>query len=418
MDDDTARQLDKLSKRLGRLLGATALWKEAKKRGIEVSKADVQAFVERISTKQVLASGPESAGKSATTSAAAEGSRWQADLVQYRFSADADSDDEDDTAKKYALVVINVFDRVMRGVAIANKESATVLAAFRKILNKVPGMRGGVLSTDGGTEWTNREFKKALDAYDIAHKVKGNGEVNSLAVLDRAIGLVRRDIKARMLEKPGRSWSDVLGKAIKAHNQTINSAMRDAPADVSKHEELQFMQISDNAKKYAHNNQLAKRRVAKAKDLGAFRRPLKAKAFQRGFESKWGDKKELEEVQAGTLLKAPGEDKLIDVKAAQPVASGSDEKADRRVAPRARAGLKREKAQPIIDALDSWIRKGQTRPLRNAGPFLRETMVEGEYDRILGSVSTNLAGVLVLFPTKYELLPGQGRDNYYTKRIR
>ena len=95
MDGDTVRQLDKLSKRLGRLLGATALWKEAKKRGIEVSKADVQAFVEKISTKQVLASGPESAGKSATTSAAAEGSRWQADLVQYRFSADDDDDDDD-----------------------------------------------------------------------------------------------------------------------------------------------------------------------------------------------------------------------------------------------------------------------------------------------------------------------------------
>ncbi len=87
MDDDTSRQLDKLSKKLGRLLGATALWKEAKKRGFNVSKADVQAFVERISTKQVLAPGPESAGKSATTSATGEGSRWQADLVQYRFSA-------------------------------------------------------------------------------------------------------------------------------------------------------------------------------------------------------------------------------------------------------------------------------------------------------------------------------------------
>ncbi len=72
-----------------------------KKRGLQISKADVQAFVERNSTKQVLAPGPESAGKSATTSAGGEGSRWQADLVQYRFAADdEDSDDEDDTATK------------------------------------------------------------------------------------------------------------------------------------------------------------------------------------------------------------------------------------------------------------------------------------------------------------------------------
>ena len=103
MEPETTRQLDKLSKKLGRLVGATALRKEAKKRGLQISKADVQAFVERISTKQVLAPGPESAGNSATTSATGEGSRWQADLVQYRFSADADADsDDDDTAKKYA----------------------------------------------------------------------------------------------------------------------------------------------------------------------------------------------------------------------------------------------------------------------------------------------------------------------------
>ena len=57
MDEDLMRELEKLSKELGRLTGATALWKEAKKRGIgngEVSRADVKAFVDRISAKQVL----------------------------------------------------------------------------------------------------------------------------------------------------------------------------------------------------------------------------------------------------------------------------------------------------------------------------------------------------------------------------
>ena len=67
-----AGALERLSKELGRLVGATALWKEARKRGIAVSKDDVKAFVEKISSKQVLAAGPESLGKSATTSIAGE----------------------------------------------------------------------------------------------------------------------------------------------------------------------------------------------------------------------------------------------------------------------------------------------------------------------------------------------------------
>ena len=59
--------------------------------------------------------------------------------------------------------------------------------------------------------------------------------------------------------------------AITAHNRRINSTMRDAPNDVGKHGELQFLQITDNAKKYAHNDKLAERRVAKVKGHGAFR---------------------------------------------------------------------------------------------------------------------------------------------------
>ena len=232
MDDATANRVEKLSKELGRVVGATALWREARKRGIDVSKADIKAFVDKISAKQILAPGPASAGKTATTSIAREGSRWQADLIQYRFSADDEDDDED--SKKYALVVINVFDRRTHGVSIASKDSESVLAAFRKLVNKLPEMKGGVLSSDSGTEFTNRDFQKALESFDIAHKVKGNGEVNAIAVLDSAIGQVRRDVKARLIDSPEKTWSAVLGAAIKAHNRRINTTMRDSPNDVGR----------------------------------------------------------------------------------------------------------------------------------------------------------------------------------------
>ena len=46
-------ELEDLSKKLGRLKGATALYKEARKAGIDVTKKGVKDFVEGISQKQV-----------------------------------------------------------------------------------------------------------------------------------------------------------------------------------------------------------------------------------------------------------------------------------------------------------------------------------------------------------------------------
>ena len=89
--------LEALSKKLGRLKGAATLHKQARKEGIPVTLAQVTDFVAAIGSKQLLAPGQPSLGKSATARIGKEGSRWQADLVQFRFSAqDEETDEEDD----------------------------------------------------------------------------------------------------------------------------------------------------------------------------------------------------------------------------------------------------------------------------------------------------------------------------------
>ena len=90
-------ELETLSKKLGRLKGAAALYKEAKKAGIDVTQAQVKDFVSGIGQKQVLSQSQPSLGKSATSTIEGDGSMWQADLIQFRFSAqDAGSDEEDE----------------------------------------------------------------------------------------------------------------------------------------------------------------------------------------------------------------------------------------------------------------------------------------------------------------------------------
>ena len=133
--------LEGLSKKLGRLKGVDKLYKEARKEGINVSKAQVKDFVEGIGQKQVLSQSQPSLGKSATTSIAKEGSRWQADLVQFRFSQQEEETDEEDDEEKqrYALLVINVFDRRLKGVTLTDKSAESVLRGFRKILSNLAG---------------------------------------------------------------------------------------------------------------------------------------------------------------------------------------------------------------------------------------------------------------------------------------
>ena len=411
--------LEELSKRIGRLKGVDKLWKEAKKAGIDVTKAQVKDFVEGIGQKQVLAQSQPSLGKSATTSIAKEGSRFQVDLIQFRFSQqEEDTDDEEDEeTKRYALIIINVFDRKAHAVTLADKSAETVLAGFRKILHKLgPDMKGGVLSSDMGREFFNDDFQRLLKTSDIAWKSKGNGEPNAIAVLDRCIGTIRKDVSARMMEEPGKTWSQVLSASLVAYNRSIHGTMRDAPNDVGKEPVLQYLQISDNAKKYAHNDALAKRRVARVRELGAFRRPKKAKAFKRGFEATFGDKEVLEEVTDGTLLKARGDERKIDVKSALPVAATTDTAAERIARPGAMDRRRKSKTEDIISFLNNYLDVGETRALTSIGRWLRAQMEDGLYDKTLKSVNRNLAGVLELWPRKFELIE-RGR-NYFVKRLR
>ena len=412
--------LEDLSKKLGRLKGATALWKEARKAGINVTKAQTKDFVEGIGQKQVLAQSQPSLGKSATSSIAKEGSRWMTDLVQFRFSQqdeETDEEEEDEGKQRYALLVINVFDRKLKGVTLTDKSADSVLKGMRKILSNLAGaMRGGVLSSDTGREFNNEQFQALLKTSDVAWKSKGNASPNDLAVLDRCIQTIRKDITSRMMEEPGKTWAQVLKASIVSYNTSIHGTMRDAPNDVGEEPILQFLQLSDNAKKYAHNDKLAKKRVARVQEQGAFRRPKKAKAFGRGFEAKFGDKEKLESVNDGTLVKAQGDPRKIDVKSILPVPESTDTRAERTARPGAMDRRRKAKTEDLVSFLRNLIDVGQTKSLRTLGPMLRREMADGVYDATLKSINRNLAGVMELWSRDYELKE-RGR-NYYVKRLR
>ena len=93
--------LERLNKELS-YPGQQALLRAAKKRGLDVTKADVQALVSKNEARQEISAIQPSKGK---VTAETADSRWQADLVEFH--------PRDSGLKKlrYVLIVVNVFDR-------------------------------------------------------------------------------------------------------------------------------------------------------------------------------------------------------------------------------------------------------------------------------------------------------------------
>ena len=66
-------------------------------------------------------------------------------MFQFRLSGQdgEETDDEDESKKRYCLLLINVFDRKLHGVTLTDKSEATMVAGMRKILKKLGGgMKG------------------------------------------------------------------------------------------------------------------------------------------------------------------------------------------------------------------------------------------------------------------------------------
>ena len=102
------------------------------------------------------------------------------------------------------------------------------------------------MSTDDGLECT--QLSDYLKEKGIGHKQStADTDKNALAVLDRAV----QDVKARfsrILASTGKGEEkSKLEKALKAHNNSQITTIHGSPNEVSKDENLRFINLQDNA---------------------------------------------------------------------------------------------------------------------------------------------------------------------------
>ena len=299
--------LRRLNEELG-FPGQQALLLAARKRGIATTRQEVRELVESNATKQTLAPLQRSEGK---TVAESEHARWQMDLAELN---------DNKGSERYALCVVNIFDRKLFTEPLPNKRPTTVREALKKILARAGG-KPIAISSDKGLEFTSAAMSDYLDSVSIAQRFKEPGGPNALGIVDRAIGLLKKKL-ATIGGTGGDRWGDALAKATTGLNampkpEVLHGA---APDDVKGEPEVQFMLLQDNARKLQHNDALAaKRRTALERAGGKFRAPLVGGVhpkFRRGFSAHYGPVRTATSVQGSTVSDEAGE--LHDLKLLQP----------------------------------------------------------------------------------------------------
>ena len=390
----------------------TKLRFQARKRGLNPTKADLEAVVATLGEKQIFAPLQPSRGKTA------------ADDVARRFMADlADFKDTPSGKSKYFLIVIDVFTRKVATAPLETKEQHVVSPALKKLLTEL-GVRtvnfrrlrpisGVELSTDQGLEFHGL-VDDMLRSQGIVHRTKpSNLSKNDLAVVDRAIQSIRKRIAMILAKTPG-DWGSALERATKQYNADFHSTVRDAPNEIADNPKLMFMAMKDNAAKYKHNEEHLAKRKALFEKLGGFRPPkpeVARNVFRRGFMPTYLDKEDLVRFEGSKVIGSGGTE--MDQKLLLPVSSASSQ-----VNVESSSAQDRKKRDILseagfLDKLDQSVPAegrialtGLATLVKRDFPY-QETMIRA---RIQGMGS--LAAAIRLFPELYAL-----EDGLFVRRV-
>ena len=152
--------------------------------------------------------------------------QWQADLVDMsRLKAANDG-------TTFLLTVIDVFSKRAWCIPLKSKSAASLVAAFRRLLNDVNNNRPTTLQTDKGSEFLNRPLQRLLKEYGVHHFATHNEETKA-SVVER----FNRSLKTRMwryfTKKQTIRYVDALQDFVRSYNDSYHRSIGMAPSAVN-----------------------------------------------------------------------------------------------------------------------------------------------------------------------------------------
>ena len=153
--------------------------------------------------------------------------QWQADLVDMSRLKTAND------GTTFLLTVIDVFSKRAWCIPLKIKSAASLVAAFRRLLNDVNNNnRPTTLQTDKGSEFLNRPLQRLLKEYGVHHFATHNEETKASMV-----ECFNRSLKTRMwryfTEKQTIRYVDALQDFVRSYNDSYHRSIGMAPSAVN-----------------------------------------------------------------------------------------------------------------------------------------------------------------------------------------
>jgi hypothetical protein len=374
---DTIMAMFELAKKL-KIRSATKLLQAARGKIDGASGKLAKAALEGVTSRQTMAPGARSTGKSAAEDM---GKIFQSDLID--FSSNARSSDN---KKKYALVVEDVFTREINTKAIDDKKPATVNKAFQDIVDIPDGPIK--VTTDKGGEFSNLEA--AMPDGKLIHVAKQANDKNAIAVIDVGIQQIKKDIAADIADEGGR-WDSKLEGVTNAYNDRPHSATVVAPGEVSENKVAQFKLLQKNAANFVVNRSQTIAKQTQLREAGAFR---VSEPNARSFNPQWSDKAfNLKHVKGDQVTNTSNKSFLL--KHTQAVPKGSTEPLGRMTDPTlSRKARYQERANDVVEFL---AERGSQMSLIEFEKAIRRNEAEGLI-KVLRRNSMTIRSFIRIYP--------------------
>ena len=345
-------------------------------RGIAYDRKDLEKLVRREAVRQVQTPAYKFDGKIA---AHGINDRWFCDLIDFT-AAPSDRGKrtglgETKEGEVYILVVQDVFSRFLWTDALTSKRPEIVAKSFEDIMTRA-GATPGSVTSDLGPEFQG-PFEQALKAKGIEVFTKRKEDINAIATIDTAIGYLKKAL-VRDTRKVGTDdWASRLGKVTQGQNNNpIDEYLEGfTPAQVSSKPDLIKRLKGKNARYSDFNHQRVEKRAAKIEDTGQFRimEDMGGK-FTRGFKPKFGEVRQVKEIQGATVVDNKDKDHLT--KFVLPVSDTTNDAGPRKIEQRGSQltdATRRERLRPYANELVNFLRRqGKAVTTATASKHLRE----------------------------------------------
>tara|TARA_B100000497_G_C7649148_1_gene390448 strand:+ start:73 stop:1449 length:1377 start_codon:yes stop_codon:yes gene_type:complete len=345
-------------------------------RGIPYDRKDLEKLVSGEAVRQVQAPRYKFDGK-----IAAHGmhDRWFCDLIDFT-AAPSDRGKrtglgEAEDGEIYILVVQDVFSRFLWTEALTSKSPTVVAEAFERIMARA-GAQPKSVTSDLGSEFQG-PFKRLLEAKGVEVYTKRKEDINAIATIDTAIGNLKKAL-VRDARKVGTDdWASRLEKVTKGQNNNpIDEYLEGMPpSNVSTNPDLIDVLKQKNASYSEFNQKRVAKRAQRLEETGQFRiMEDMGGAFTRGFKPRFGEVRQVNEIQGATVLDNKNQDHLT--KFVLPITSTDNDLGPRRIEQRGsqtQDAARRARLQPFADELVRFLqRKGSAVTTATASKHLRE----------------------------------------------